>query len=120
MLMAMVTGWVGFGRPLTLYYSVSDAILWIMPTKIVTFRAPEEKISSLDAIAALQQRDRSFILNEAVDQYLSLQEYHRGLIEEGLRQSETEEGIPHEEVVAMLEDLSQKLRKKHGLSKKRA
>jgi predicted transcriptional regulator len=91
-----------------------------MTTKTVTFRSPEEKIAALDQIAAYQQRDRSFVINEAVDQYLSRQEYHRGLIEEGLRQSETEEGIPHEEVVAMLENLSQKLRKKHGLNKKRA
>ncbi len=91
-----------------------------MPLKTVTFRAPEEKVSALDQAAAIHQRDRTFIINEAVDQYLSLQEYHRGLIEEGLRQSETEEGIPHEEVVAMLEDLSQKLKKRHSVHKKRA
>ena len=91
-----------------------------MPLKTVTFRAPEEKVSALDQAAAIHQRDRTFIINEAVDQYLSLQEYHRGLIEEGFRQSETEEGIPHEEVVAMLEDLSQKLKKRHSVHKKRA
>lgn len=91
-----------------------------MPLKTVTFRAPEEKVSALDQAAAIHQRDRTFIINEAVDQYLSLQEYHRGLIEEGLRQSETEEGIPHEEVVAMLEDLSQKLKKRHSVHTKRA
>lgn len=91
-----------------------------MPLKTVTFRAPEEKVSALDQAAAIHQRDRTFIINEAVDQYLSLQEYHRGLIEEGLRQSETEEGIPHEEVVAMLEDLSEKLKKRHSVHKKRA
>jgi predicted transcriptional regulator len=91
-----------------------------MPLKTVTFRAPEEKVSALDQAAAIHQRDRTFIINEAVDQYLSLQEYHRGLIEEGLQQSETEEGIPHEEAVAMLEDLSQKLKKRHSVHKKRA
>ena len=79
-----------------------------MPTKTVTFRAPEEKISSLDAIAELQERDRSFVLNEAVDQYLSLHEYHRGLIEEGLRQAAGGDLIDHEDVVKMMDQLSRK------------
>jgi predicted transcriptional regulator len=82
-----------------------------MSLKTVTFRAPEEKVATLDEVAAIQQRDRSFVINEAVDQYLSLQEYHRGLIVEGLRQSEAGELIDHEDVVKMLEDLAKKRKK---------
>jgi predicted transcriptional regulator len=69
-----------------------------MQQKTVTFRAPSDKIKTLDSLAALQQRDRSFVLNEAVDQYLSLNEYHTALIKEGIRQAEAAELIPHEEV----------------------
>ncbi len=66
--------------------------------KTVTFRASEEKISALDSLADAQKRDRSFLINEAVDQYLSLNEYHRDLIEQGLRQDAAGKSIAHEEV----------------------
>lgn len=69
-----------------------------MQQKTVTFRAPGEKIKALDALAELQQRDRSFVLNEALDQYLSLNEYHVALIREGIRQADAGLLTPHEEV----------------------
>ncbi len=69
-----------------------------MGLKTLTFRTPEEKVAALDSAAALQDRDRSFVINEAVDQYLSLQEYHRELIEEGIRQADAGNLIPHSEV----------------------
>ena len=45
-----------------------------MPLKTITFRLPEEKLQELDTVAEVQQRDRSFVINEAVTQYLSLHE----------------------------------------------
>lgn len=87
-----------------------------MQQKTVTFRAPGNKIKALDALAELQQRDRSFVLNEAVDQYLSLNEYHIALIKEGIRQADAGELIPHEEVGRRLASLTKpamrKIRKK--------
>jgi len=79
-----------------------------MPLKTLTFRAPEEKVAALDSVAALQQRDRSFIINEAVDQYLSLQEYHLALIDEGIRADDAGDVIPHSEVVKMVASWSRK------------
>ena len=70
-----------------------------MALRTVTFRVPEEKLLDLDSVATVQQRDRTFVLNEALNQYLSLQEYHRELIEEGVHQDEAGDLIPHEEVV---------------------
>jgi predicted transcriptional regulator len=69
-----------------------------MQQKTVTFRAPSDKIKALDSLAALQQRDRSFVLNEAVDQYLALNDYHVALIKEGIRQADAGELSSHEEV----------------------
>jgi predicted transcriptional regulator len=69
-----------------------------MQQKTVTFRAPRDKIKALDALAALQQRDRSFVLNEAVDQYLALNDYHIALTKEGIRQADAGQLTPHEEV----------------------
>ena len=79
-----------------------------MRLKTLTFRTPEEKAAALDKAAALQQRDRSFILNEAVDQYLSLQEYHLALIAEGIRAADAGDVIPHSEVVKMVASWSKK------------
>ena len=76
-----------------------------MQQKTVTFRAPGSKIKALDSLAALQQRDRSFVLNEAVDQYLSLNEYHIAVIKEGIRQADAGELVPHEEVRRRLASL---------------
>ena len=71
-----------------------------MPLKTITFRLPEEKLQALDTVAEGQQRDRSFVINEAVTQYLSLHEYHRALIEEGIRQADAGEMIEHEELIS--------------------
>ncbi len=70
-----------------------------MPLKTITFRLPEEKLQELDSVAEVQQRDRSFIINEAVTQYLSLHEYHRALIEEGIREADAGEVIGHQKLM---------------------
>ncbi len=70
----------------------------ILTMKTITFRATEDKVTALDSLAEITQRDRSFILNEAVDQYLSLNDYHRELIEEGIRQVKAGRVIDHEQV----------------------
>ena len=38
--------------------------------KTISFRIDSDKVAALDKIAANMQRDRSFLLNEAVDAYL--------------------------------------------------
>jgi predicted transcriptional regulator len=50
----------------------------------VSFRAPSEKIASLDQLAASHQRDRTFLINEAIDHYLALQEHRDQLTREAL------------------------------------
>jgi predicted transcriptional regulator len=79
-----------------------------MPLKTITFRLPEEKLQELDTVAEVQQRDRSFVINEAVTQYLSLHDYHRALIEEGIRQDEAGDVIDHETVRSMVAGLIRK------------
>ncbi len=73
-----------------------------MPLKTITFRVPEERLHALDSVAEVQQRDRSFVLNEAVNQYLSLYEYHCELIREGIRQDDAGETVPHEKVLRIV------------------
>jgi predicted transcriptional regulator len=83
-----------------------------MSLKTITFRAPEEKVSALDALAEVHKRDRSFLINEAVDQYLSLNDYHRELIEEGIRQDDDGQLIDHARVRHMAAGWAAKAKKK--------
>jgi predicted transcriptional regulator len=91
-----------------------------MQQKTVTFRAPSDKIKALDSLAALQQRDRSFVLNEAVDQYLALNEYHCEQIEEGRRQIRRGEHVSHAEAQAIATSWSKSATKARSRKKLRA
>ena len=77
-----------------------------MPLKTITFRVPDDRLQALDALAEVQQRDRSFVLNEAVSQYLLLNDYHRELIEEGIRQDDAGLSVPNEAVLQQLAEWS--------------
>jgi len=46
----------------------------LSPVRTVSFRIAEDKVAALDAIAKTMDRDRSYLLNEAVENYLYEQE----------------------------------------------
>ena len=56
--------------------------------KTISFRIPSDAVESLDALAETMDRDRTYLLNEAVEHYLELNEYHIKLIKKGLRAAE--------------------------------
>lgn len=63
-------------------------------TKTLTFRIEADKVEALDALAELQERPRSYLLNQAIDHYLELNDYHIAEIKEGIRQGDSgEEGL---------------------------
>lgn len=65
-----------------------------MSSKTLTFRIEADKVVALDALAEMQERPRSFLLNEAVDHYLELNDYHISEIRAGMRQGDSgEEGL---------------------------
>jgi predicted transcriptional regulator len=73
--------------------------------KTVSFRTKSSKVEALDALASLQDRDRSYLLNQAVDNYLELQQYHIALIEQGIRQADAGDLVDHSEVEKMVAKL---------------
>lgn len=75
--------------------------------KTITFRMETGKVELLDAFAEQDQRDRSFLLNEAVDRYLEVRQLQSARIEEGLRQAAAGDLIEHAQVVS-------RLRKRHA------
>ena len=59
---------------------------------------PAEAVETLDALAGRMDRDRTYLLNEAVEHYLELNEYHIKLIEKGLRAAEEGDFVPDAEM----------------------
>jgi len=51
--------------------------------RIISFRIAPEKVAELDLIAKALDRDRSYLLNEAVETYLSEQRRFAAMVEEG-------------------------------------
>jgi len=63
------------------YYGV---LFRIMATpRTISFRIDSEKVAQLDQIAKAMDRDRSYLLNEAVESYLSEQKRYIAMVEEG-------------------------------------
>jgi RHH-type rel operon transcriptional repressor/antitoxin RelB len=66
----------------------------------ISFRLETQKKEALDAIATVLDRDRSYILNEAIDAYLEVHKWHIEHIQEGLRQADAGEFATDAEVAA--------------------
>ena len=66
-----------------------------MKKHTVSFRLDADKVSALDTLAEAQDRDRTYLLNEAVAAYLDVQQWQIEQIHKSLRQADAGEGIPH-------------------------
>src|ERR1035437_7451346 len=75
--------------------------------RTISFRITPEKVAQLDQIAKAMDRDRSYLLNEAVQTYLSEQQRYIAMVEEGLEASRKGELIDDEEVGRMIESWKQ-------------
>jgi predicted transcriptional regulator len=69
----------------------------------VSFRIDPKKRMALDEIAEVLERDRSAVINEALDAYLELHHWQVEAIRRGLAEAESgAQGTPHEEVFERL------------------
>ncbi|HBL15237.1 MAG: CopG family transcriptional regulator [Elusimicrobia bacterium GWA2_69_24] len=59
-----------------------------MNKQTITFRLDAQRRKALDAIAAGLDRDRSYVLNEAISNYLEIHRWQAEHIQEGLRQAD--------------------------------
>ena len=66
----------------------------------VTFRLTPEKRTALDEIAEGIDRDRTYVLNEAIDLYLELHRWQVAHILDGIQQADAEEFATDDEVKA--------------------
>ena len=70
--------------------------------KTISFRADAEKIDALDSLAVAQDRPRSYLINEAITNYIELHAHQDALVRKGLEEARKGRVVNHEEVVARL------------------
>jgi predicted transcriptional regulator len=70
--------------------------------KTISFRALADKIDALDSLAAAQDRSRSYLINEAITNYIELHAYQDALVRKGLEDMRKDRLVNHEEVVKRL------------------
>ena len=72
-----------------------------MEKQTVSFRLDSDKVRALDTVAEALDRDRSYLLNEAVENYLEVQQWHVEQIKAGVRQADRGKLIDHSDVKKM-------------------
>ena len=70
--------------------------------RTISFRAIADKIEELDELAAAQDRSRSYLINEAISNYIELHAYQDALVRQGLAEVRKGRVVSHDEVVKRL------------------
>ena len=70
--------------------------------KTISFRAEASRIEALDSLAAAQDRPRTYLINEAINNYIELHSYQEGLVRKGLDEMRKGRVVSHEQVVKRL------------------
>ena len=72
-----------------------------MDKQTISFRMDAEKVDALDTLAESLERDRSYLLNQAVDAYLDVQKWQIEQIQKGRREAEAGKLLDHATVRRM-------------------
>jgi predicted transcriptional regulator len=78
-----------------------------MDKQTISFRIDAAKVEALDSLAEAMERDRTYLLNEAVTSYLDIQQWQTEQIHKSLRQADADQVVPH----AKVKNLSQAWRR---------
>lgn len=69
-----------------------------MDKQTVSFRLDAEKVEALDDLARALDRDRTYLLNQAVEAYLEVQQWQLDHIRTGIRQADAGNLLDHAQV----------------------
>jgi len=72
-----------------------------MDKQTVSFRLESAKVAALDALADSMDRDRTYLLSEAVEIYLETQQWQLDQIRAGMDEADSGKVIDHTKVRAM-------------------
>jgi predicted transcriptional regulator len=73
----------------------------LMEKRTISFRLESEKVAALDTLASLMDRDRTYLLGEAVGAYLDTQQWHLEQIQAGIGDANAGRVIDHSKVKIM-------------------
>jgi predicted transcriptional regulator len=68
------------------------------PTVTLAFRVHREKAAALEKLAESTDRDRSWLLEQALDEYLLNQAWQIEALEEGIADADAGRMVPHEKM----------------------
>lgn len=72
-----------------------------MDKQTVSFRLESDKVAALDALAGSLDRDRTYLLSEAVQAYLETQQWHLDQIRAGIADGDAGRVVQHSKVKAV-------------------
>jgi predicted transcriptional regulator len=72
-----------------------------MDKQTISFRLDAEKVNALDVLAKTLDRDRTYLLNEAVAAYLDTQRWQLEHLKKSIKQADGGQFIEHQEVKKM-------------------
>jgi predicted transcriptional regulator len=72
-----------------------------MEKQTISFRLESDKVSALDELAQSRDRDRTYLLAEAVQAYLDTQEWQLEQIRAGIAEADAGQVVDHRKVKAM-------------------
>ena len=72
-----------------------------MEKQTVSFRLESEKVAALDALADSLDRDRTYLLGEAVQAYLETQRWQLEQIQAGITEADADLVTDHDKVKTM-------------------
>jgi predicted transcriptional regulator len=72
-----------------------------MEKQTISFRLEVDKVSALDTLAKSLDRDRSYLLGEAVQAYLDTQQWQLEQIRAGIAEADAGRVVDHRRVRAM-------------------
>jgi predicted transcriptional regulator len=73
-----------------------------MNKQTVSFRLDEQKLEALDNLSEALDRDRTYLLNEAVAAYLEVQHWHLKQVQESIREADAGKLVDHSKVKRMM------------------
>jgi predicted transcriptional regulator len=79
--------------------------------RVVTAKLPEDLVSRMDEVAGRIDRSKSWIVRQAVADWLAEEQRRYELTLEAMRDIDEGRGIPHDEVLAMVEERKRERRK---------
>ncbi len=71
-----------------------------MDKQTISFRLEADKVSALDELAQFLDRDRTYLLAEAVQAYLHVQQWHLEQIRAGIAEADAGKVVDHRKIRA--------------------